>query len=142
MSYVNKFTFDYYDNSITIDISGFNIIECNEGHYEIPMECCEIYSPRNNIYFIICECMKNIKAVNKNKNYGFLTSYSAGQDEISKMYKDTYGNCDNGYVNVSTNIDDVNVVDAFYCSPNKGYKYINYDGKYHYANAINKFCFA
>ena len=139
MSYVNKFTFDYYDNSITIDISGFDIIECNEGHYEIPMECCEIYSPRNNIYFIICECMKNIESVNKNKNYGYLTSYSAGQDEISIMYKDTYGNCDNGYVNVSTNIDDVNILDAFYCSPYKGYKYINYHGEFHYANAINKF---
>ena len=139
MSYVNKFTFDYYDNNITIDISGFDIIECNEGHYEIPMECCEIYSPRNNIYFIICECMKNIEAVNKNKNYGYLTSYSAGQDEISIMYKDTYGYCDNGYVNVSTNIDDVNILDAFYCSPYKGYKYINYHGEFHYTNAINKF---
>ena len=103
------------------------------------MECCEIYSPRNNIYFIICECMKNIKAVNKNKNYGYLTSYSAGQDEISIIYKDTYGNCSNGYVNVSTNIDDVNILDAFYCSPYKGYKYINYHGEFHYANAINKF---
>jgi len=136
MSYVNKFTFDYYDNSITIDISGFEIID---RPHEIPMECCEIYSPRNNIYFIICECMKNIESVNKNKNYGYLTSYSAGQDEISIMYKDTYGNCDNGYVNVSTNIDDVNILDAFYCSPNKGYKYINYDSEYHYINAINKF---
>mgnify|MGYP001233231723 CR=1 FL=1 len=136
MCYVNQFTFDYYDNSISIEISGFEIVD---RPHEIPMECLEIYSPRNNIYFIICECMKNISFVSNNDKNGYITRYSVGVEKIRIMYRDEFGCLNKGYVSVTSNIDNSDVVNIFYCGGNKGWKCMNYDGKYNYINAKNKF---
>ena len=134
ISFVDNF--NDYEESIDIQCSGFDIIYNNTF---IPIEFFEIYSPTNNIYFIICECMKNIYYKNKNEDGYYNTYYSVCEEEINIVYKDKFGNYQNGYVEVCSNIDNPDVVNAFYCSGNKGWKCINYNDKYHHINAKNNF---
>lgn len=146
-----SFTFDYNDTTIlhnSIDIystdndiiiSTFSEDTTNIERFYIPKEFCKIYSPIDNIYFIIYECMKNINiSIDNEYSQGWIDFYSNYNSniEFKIKYIDPYNKewCD-GFIKVTSHVNDIDV----FCCYNKHYKDINNDTLEHYLTAQTNF---